>query len=341
MARSFADYRPQTGKWTKRLPVGSRLFDFYKSQGDVTITNATSIPTTQNGPIQVVRFGRLTVNAALTVSKKCRGLMILCDSLVGGAAGSISMYGAGAIPDFPWPLYDVSIPDSIVLQAGKIDQQDVLSCIRKTGTFLGDPIFWQYPDAAMADCVATLNPGLKLISAAGCGAATAANSLTAGGPAGRHGPGGNAGANGPGSGGQGAAYLPAEVATATGGRGERGYPWGGGRGGQVGNGYGVCGLPGDCYAITYGVGGNLIIICRGNITLAAGFVRSTNGVNGYYAGDGGSGAGANICIYGGSKTDAGSATATGGYSTPLNGYYGGPGGAAPITDKTFVQMGWA
>ncbi|EFL52042.1 hypothetical protein DesfrDRAFT_1211 [Solidesulfovibrio fructosivorans JJ]] len=326
--------------WQTTLPVGPRLFDFYDSQGDVTIANATSIPTTLDGPIQVARFGRLTVNAALTASNRCRGLMILCDSLIGGAAGSIAMYAKGAIPNFPWPLYDVTIPNSIVLQASKINQQDVLGCIRKTGTFLGDPVFWQYPDAAMADCVATLDPGLTLISAAGCGAATAPNSLTAGQPSGQHGATGNAGAKGPGSGASAAAFVQ-PTSTSIGGRGERGYPWGGGRGGQAANGYGAYGLPGDCYGVTWGVGGNLIIVCRGDITLAAGFVRSTNGVSGYSAGDGGSGAGANICIYGGTKTDAGTATANGGYSVPLNGYYGGPGGAAPITEKNFAQMGWA
>jgi len=164
MARSFADYRPQNvAKWTKTLPVGSRIFDFYASQGDVTISSDTYVPTTLDGPIQVVKYGALTVNALHTAQYRCRGLIRLFESMTVGAAGKVLMTGRGARGNSGWPLYDLSIPVSIQLSASKISLREVLNYFRRTGYYIGDPVLWASPPPELADCTAIINPGVILL----------------------------------------------------------------------------------------------------------------------------------------------------------------------------------
>ena len=409
MPQSVFDYKTPTqvqgAAWTMRLdvaPPGSLaapLFAMYPSLGDVTISTATNIDTVEDGPVKVVRFGNLTVNALLSVTKRCRGLMILCDSITYGASGGISMTGKGAKGASNWPVIDFTIPLSVQLSASRINLQDVLKYIREKGIWIGDPIFWAYPDSGVGDCRAIITPGgVALLSAAGCGQGAAAGSNYTG-PGGGVGATGAAGLNG-GTGGGGTGGWMSDQRQVVGAPGNGGTPWGGGNasgaafnaylaalssqaicigtpsgpsilpepwGGEGGDGVnsgymkggGGAGNPGGAgydasSAGQDGTGGNLFILCRGNIIRNASDIVQADGKNGgavvgiasnYCCGGGGSGGGHISEICGGTKTGTGTTRANGGLggtaagSTSYN-YAGGAGGAGSVVTKTFAQMGW-
>jgi hypothetical protein len=237
MPQSAFDYKlpsqVQGAAWTQNIsvaPAGSLaapLFSLYPSLGDVTISTATNIDTVKDGPVKVVRFGNLTVNALLSVTNRCRGLMILCDSITIGASGGISMTGKGAKGASNWPVVDFTIPFSVRLSASRINPQDVLKYIRDNGIWIGDPVFWAFPDSDVADCRAVITPGsVTLLSAAGCGlggnGVGCVNARYTGNT-------GGAGSNGgTGGGASGGAYSQTSSGAAFAPGGGRGWPWGGG-----------------------------------------------------------------------------------------------------------------
>jgi len=368
---AISRYPGNQATWTQDIsiaPPGSLaapLFDFYPSLGDVTIATATNIDTVQDGPMKVVRYGALTVNALLTTTQRCRGLMILCDSLVMGASGKISMTARGAAGSAKWPRYDITIPQSVRLSAKHSSPRTVIDYIKQNGIWVGDPVFWAFPDPEIGDCRVSITAGsVVLLSALGCG--NVGTGIY----------GGVAGANGgTGSGGAGAPYNMGC------GWPGNGTPWGGGSGGggacassggtpvggpQADN-YGGPGGDGFYYnsgcaaaggtgnpggkgstsggpAGNDGTGGDLFIICRGNIIRNNTDSIEANGVAGvactvgsYKANGGASGGGHVSQICGGSTAGVGNTTANGGVSAGSGAYAGG---AGSVVTKTFAQMGW-
>ena len=351
--------------WTQDIsiaPAGSLaagLFNLYPSRGDATISGATNIATIQDGPIQVVRYGALTVNALLSVTNRCRGLIVLCDSLNIGAAGSISMTGRGAKGHEGWIVDDLTIPTSVLLSGRYASPHRVLDVIAQNGWFVGDPNLWALPPADLAalGVSAAITAGtVTLVTAAGCGAGYTgfyAASNNTGYP-------GYAGSNAPGGGGSGGYYNGGSPVIV--GWGSAGYPWGGGSGGGgssgtacnptvvgadfcgkggSGSGYGAGNPAGN--GAESGVGGTLFIICRGNSTIASGGTIQADGMpslSGNYTSGGGSGGGRASLICGGTLSNAGTIRANGGAYAPGT-YHGGSGGVGAADTKTFAQMGWA
>ena len=373
MPQSVFDYKApvqvQGAAWTQELAIAppgalaAPLFAMYPSLGDTTIATATNIDTVQDGPMKIVRYGALTVNALLTTTQRCRGLMILCDSLVMGASGKISMTARGAAGSAKWPLYDITIPQSVRLSAKYISQRAVIDYITQNGIWIGDPVFWAFPDSEIGDCRASITAGsVALLSALGCGNVDTSMS---GGIAGTNGGTGSGAAGqgyymgvgwpghgkpwggGPGGGGA-AASASAPVggpqADKYGGQGGKGYSYNSGcyAAGGTGNPGGE-GSPSGGPAGNDGTGGDLIIICRGNITRNSTDSIESNGVAGvactvgtYKANGGPSGGGHVSILSGGSTSGSGNTTANGGASpgsTPT-------GGAGSVVTKTFAQMGW-
>jgi hypothetical protein len=366
---AISRYPGNQATWTQDIsiaPPGSLaapLFDFYPSLGDVTIATATNIDTVKDGPMKIVRYGALTVNALLTTTQRCRGLMILCDSLVMGASGKISMTARGAAGSAKWPRYDITIPQAVRLSGKHSSQRAVIDYIKQNGIWIGDPVFWAFPDPEIADCRASITAGsVVLLSADGCGARG-----NAAGAVGKNG--------GTGAGGGGGRYNNS-IAT----WGGEGRPWGGGSGGGgvgalAGAGpdadrYGGEGGVGLEYNSGYygaggtgnpggpavgggkkgndGTGGDLLIICRGNIVRNDSDSIEANGVDGmtqtggsYPCGGAASGGGHVSSINGGTTTGTGNTTANGGVGGYGSGGSGRDGGAGSVVTKSFAQMGWA
>lgn len=370
---------PWVAVWTPGVNLAN-FFNLYNSRGDVTIGVATSILTTLDGPIQVVRYGALTVNAALTASQRCRGLMPLCDSLSVGAAGSISMTARGAAGSKNWAVdRDIFVPQAITFTGKNTSYADFLKWIRTTGYCIFDPSVYACPPPGMGDVQcdwATWTPyGSTIISAAGCGAGVAGaaypatsslNGATGG--AGTNGGTGGGGRGGMASGGAGAAAV-ARSAPGTawgGGPGSAGIyvgsanlvnaepdMWGRAGGPSQGN-YdagGGAGNPGGTGAAAGargadGTGGILIGIVRGAISLAAGHAISAlgsaggNGVAANSCGGGASGGGSVNLFHSGALTGTPNLLATGG-PAGTGSVLGGAGGTGSTRVQPFAQMGWS
>ena len=219
--------QPWTAVWTPGVNLVN-FYNLYDSKGDVTISVATSIPTTLDGPIQVARYGALTVNAALTASQRCRGLMPLCDSLSVGATGSISMTARGAAGSKNWAVdRDIFVPQSITFTGKNTSYADFLKWIQTTGYCIFDPSMYACPPPGMGDVTcdwATWTPyGSTIISAAGCGLGARGQYGGVGSYlSGYTGGAGTLGTGGGGSGGM--AYAGGTCS------GSPGRPWGGGPG---------------------------------------------------------------------------------------------------------------
>jgi hypothetical protein len=348
---------PWVAVWTPGVNLAN-LFNLYDSRGDVTIGAATSIPTTLDGPIQVVRYGTLTVNAALTASQRCRGLIILSDARSTGAAGSISMTARGAAGTKNWAVdRDIFVPQSITFTGRNTSYADFLKWIRQTGYCIFDPTLYACPPPGMGDVTcdwATWTPyGSTIISVAGCGAGAAPGSNTYA----NFTPGG-AGSNAPGGGGGGCGE-----GGASGGWGGPGRPWGGGPGGGGGlarsaDAYGGFGGLGDWGGggagnppgpgAGIGTGGVLLEFCRGNASFTAGHSITANGSNGGSGtcGGGGSAGGVAGFFFGGSLTGTPNLSAAGGPAgggANIDGRYksGSAGGVGSTQSKSFATMGWA
>lgn len=331
--------------WRQTIPLTNiaTLFALYRSAGDVTINSATSLPTTLDGPIQVVRYGSLTVDAPMTVTNRCRGLVILCDSLVMGSTGSISMTGKGAAGSPHWAHQDIVVPSFMNLTGRRAALRDFWSWLGKMGYAIFDPTMFACPSPMMPDVQADYSSwpgrGTAIISASGCGAQTGAVALgtayiafnsTYSGSA------GNAGLNAPGGGGGGTASAVNSGANAWayGGRGGPGRVWGGGdraTGYRNVNTMGPLGVDGYLYgASAIGTGGVLLVFVRYSISVTSGHSLSANGVYDSMAYSGGTGAGKVGVFYGGSISG----------SLNLSATAGGNGGAGHAEAKTFATMGW-
>ena len=363
--------QPWTAVWTPGVNLAN-FFALYDSKGDVTISVATSIPTTLDGPIQVARYGALTVNAAVTVSQRCRGLIVLSESLSVGAAGSISMTARGAAGASNWAVdKDIFVPQAITFSGKNTSYADFLKWIRTTGYCIFDPSLYACPSTGLGDVTcdwATWTPyGSTIISAAGCGVGAVGKYIGAGNA-------GGAGSQGPGGGGSGGNYNAGYSIS-----GAKGRPWGGGSGSAGGNitpqvppdyyggpggnsavsssvsGGGGAGNPGGAGVSggssgADGTGGVLLVICRGNVSLTTGHTFVSHGSNGgaatgqaYNCGGAASGAGFLGLYYAGALTGTPSMTAnggTGGIGT-ATAYNGGAGGAGKTEAKPFATMGWS
>ena len=324
----------------------SGLFNLYPSLGDLTL--AADIATTLDGPVQVVRYGALTVNAARTVTSRCRGLVVLCDSLTMGASGSLSVAGKGAAGGPALVSQNIVLPTSMVLTGKKTSQVDLFAYLAATGYFIGDPNLFAAPPPGMGDVQADYTNwpgrGTAIITAANCGlGGNYAYAAVTGNYAGMS---GTAGTNGaPGGGGAGRYNAPSSAAVNGG--GADGHVWGGGAGG--GGSYNNGSAPLSRSASPYGGivglgasagnggagGGVLIVIARNNVSLTAGHVFSADGLAGTTVNstEGGGGGGGSVSLfYGGTLTGTPNLTATG--ASPN-------GGAGSTQTKTFAQMGWS
>ncbi len=325
--------------WRFTLPLAkpgsnlANLFALYRSQGDVTISSATSLPTTLDGPIQVVRYGSLTVNSVLSASNRCRGLIVLCESLAIGASCGIHMDGLGAVGSATWIPQNITIPSFAVISGKVTPAQKFLAWIRDTGFAIFDPTLFALSPPSMGDIQTDYADwparGTAIMTATGRGSRGARYSQLSGQSNGN--PGG-AGTNAPAGGGCGGMYLSSN------GYASPGQMWGGGTGSDAAEGGGYY-QDADQYSARYG-GAPLIVICRGNVSIASGgYIRSAAVQYLASSGQGQAGGGFAGLFYGGTLSNAGSISAPGalGSGSPV----GGNGGAGAAVTKTLSQMGWA
>ncbi len=350
---------------TLDLTKMSNLFGLYPSKGDVTYTADYNVPSTLDGPIQVVRYGNLGINAAannvtITTTQRCRGLIILCDSLTMSRTASyvpmISMSARGAAGTSKWVNQSILMPTNVKLSGMKTDWRTFAAWLASTGYFVADPNLWVAPVPGMGDVLANYTSwpgtGTPFVAADGCGAAlglqlyNGAGVLTgATGNPGTTGP--ASGGGGTGGGGLGNHNNPSNGSYNTiSPPGSAGWVWGGGAGGPGISPYGAStvldlygGKGGGSHGAGYGggagnpsgssipgnsgTGGILIVVCRGAINLAAGAVLSANGVSGEYGANcsGGSSGGGVVAMFYGSVT-ANSATFQANGGPGVSGYGG-------------------
>lgn len=380
---------PQSGvqPWSQAItlfPGGgivSAFFDLYKSLGDAVLTGSNFIPTVLDGPEKVVRYGALTVGdgtlaSSLTASQRCKGLVILCDSLLVKNNASVNMTGKGArvmVNDDPlFPFVDFKIPSQITISSSIVSQAKALETLAAQGFAPWDQGSWASVVAGLFGINLAISQAgtIVLLTAAGCGSgagAAYANGYSTTGNAGA------AGTNGaPGGGGSGGVMVRDENHTgwgySTGGGASSPYgggsgggacyaydsgvnmgsPWGfstprpfSGPGGTGGGAYptsagGGAGNPpggsGSAMGGT-GVGGKLVIICRGTVTVQAGGKIEANGMPGAFNGatnQGGGSGGGHVSIITPTFVNGSTVQAAG----------GGNGGAGSVVTKTFTQMGW-
>jgi len=222
-------YAPSESSWSYEWTPGAdlaNLYALYPSQGNVTISEPTNIVTTEDGPVQVAAYDDLTVNAKLSTTKRCRGLILLYRNIHIGAAGDISMTGRGAKGHGGWVVDDLTVPESVTISGRYGSPQAVLRLIGERGWYIGDPNLWSSPppDLAAFGVAATIVKGAALVSAAGCGRG-ASGVKSAGAITGSP---GQAGTDAPGGGASGGAYGQGSSYVAQSAGGGRGYPWGGG-----------------------------------------------------------------------------------------------------------------
>jgi len=344
----------------------TNLFNLYNSLGAFTVgAGGYSVPSTLDGPIQVLRAGALTVNGLFTTTNRCRGLLVLCDSLNVGAAGIISMSAKGAAGSPKWANQDILVPTNMFLSGKGTSLTAFMAWLASTGYAIFDPTMYACPMPGQGDVQANWSAwpgnGTAIVSASGCGAGAAGSWVTVGtgGAAGSSGgtAGGGSGGSGyntscfsypgaPGrvwgggsaSGGAGfaQAVLQTDLYGGAGGVGTSGggVPAGGGAGNPPGTG---TGSPG-----TAGTGGILIILVRGPVSVTSGHVISANGSPGGYGpnGGGGSGGGSVSLVAQGAVTGTLNLTATGGTGGGASSGVGGAGGVGSTQVKTFSAMGY-
>lgn len=355
--------------WTPGVNLAN-LFDLYPSRGDVTISSAYNFPSTLDGPGQVIRAGTMTVNAAVSLTNRCRFGLFLLDNLVMGAAGSISMTARGAAGSAKWANQDIGIPTNLVLSGKHTSMRAFLQWLAETGYCIWDPTLFKCPPPGMGDVLADwadwpskMSAIIQAASCGGvypgeyCGSKTTGHTGKAGTNGGTGG-GGGGGRNaastntitdpptcpglvwggGAGQYGTGVGDAPLANPDLWGGKGGQGHP---GRGGGAGN------PSGNSVGTSLGTGGVLIIIVRYNVTLVSGHVFSSNGMPGEndltsVAGGAGSGAGSVSLFRGGTLTGTPNMTATGGLGgTAGTGAAGGQGGVGSTASGTFASKGWA
>ena len=308
------------------------------------------------GDIIVKNFKNLTINGGLLFSplRACRGLVIYCtgDLTVNGTI-SMTGKGGGVGSKVASPIGFATSTDSRYdLVDGTLYFNNFSS---STAGGYGIPTHWNWAPSgsvwfnnykiriplsgsvAGGGSASSGTIGIFSCGGGGGGGLAAAPFPGAGGTGGRGtifsggaGGGGAAPAVGAGSatlefGGAGNSVGPGTVGGPGSGGGGAGNPVGTAGGGSATNG-------------TLGVGGLLIIIVRGNVTING--TISNNGRNGGNGagpgpspggGGGGSGGGRTIICYGGTYTNIGSVVANGGSGGSGGGGSGGAGGAGAIT----------
>ena len=342
----------------------SGLFNLYPSLGDVTL--AADLPTDLDGPMKVFRFGSLTINTVRTVTNRCRGAVILCDSLIMGAAGAFSMTARGAAGSAKWANQDILVPTSAVFSGRNTDRAAFLAYLAATGNFAFDPTLFACPPPGMGDVVADYaswpGRGTAIISASGCGSgaqgavasAWSTSSLIV-----SNGNTGGAGSGAPGGGGGGGVGLYNDGIPYTGGgaggNGGPARPWasgpGGGRmwyrpSGKASDAGKFTDYPGEGYPDNNGIGvgpgslaGVLIIIVRGDVSLSSGHSLTSAGAASA-AGTGSSGGGYVGLFLGGALSGSPNIMTPGGSAVSSSGITSGPGGAGSGISSTFSAMGW-
>jgi hypothetical protein len=345
------------------------------TDGSVTVSSSVQISSSTSpaglnnisrefGDIIVKNFQNLTINGGVLFSplRACRGMVIYCtgDLTVNGTI-SMTGKGGGVVTKIAAPIGIASSTDS---RYDLVDATLYFNNFSSSATGTIGHMNWAPSGSAwfsnykiripLSGSVAGGTGGLQQsvspftgiggngsagIFCCGGGGGGGGSPLWTGGSGGR----GSIFTAGGGGGGSGNGPFPATGGSSgtleRGGSGGVGYAGSlqGGGGGGAGNPIGSAG-PGLSPAAGnggLGVGGLLILIVRGNITVNG--TVSNNGRDGGIgggpgnsasgAGGGGSGGGRTIIIYGGTYTNAGSVVASGGSAGVGPGY--GPGGGSP------------
>ena len=349
--------------------------NFFGSEqdGDVSFLTSTNISSENNGEVVVKQYKSCSISlgATVTTSNPCRGLVIFCTGDL-TVTGTLTMTAKGGgvgnkSTEFNYNIADTSLSfttSSLGVQSWNFSPSDSVWYPKYKQNVLIRTIGSPTPSGAGTAGVYSCGSG----GAGGrgqwwCPAPT--TSPFSWGPSPQ--PGGSAGAGGTGTifagggggGGQGGGYCTFSVTPGSaavfevggsGGSGNSGpnpnptpspinpgYSGGGGGAGySAGSGGG--GSPTPATSGTSGVGGLLIIIVRGNVSITG--TISSNGSNGgpggggaNGGGGGGSGGGRIIIVYGGTYSNSGTVQANGGSA-------GGPaysGGAGAITIQKIDQ----
>ena len=346
------------------------------ADGSITISSSAQISSSTSpaglnnisrefGDIIVKNFKNLTINGGLLFSplRACRGLVIYCTGDL-TVNGTISMTGKGggvgskiAAPigiasstDSRYDLVDATlyfnnfsssatgtIGHMNWAPSGSVWFSNFKIRVPLSGSVAGGAGGIQQTSTPFTGIGGTGTAGIFCCGGGGGGGASNYYNGGAGGRGTIFSAGGGGGGSGNGPGGQtGGSSATFEVGGG-GGAGWAGIQGGGG--GGAGSPTGPAGSGRNDPPATnggIGVGGLLILIVRGNITIngtvsnngsAGGNGGGPSGGAGRGAGGGGSGGGRTIIIYGGTYTNAGSVVASGGSAGVGPGY--GPGGGSP------------
>jgi hypothetical protein len=325
--------------WAQAIPVGQPggnlavLKELYDKRTETSFAGTVALASALNGPIQVHRFGDVALNGAtVTVQNKCRGALLIFDSLtVTGSASSIHMNGKGAV-DVDWEDYDLSIPQVLSLSSDKASLAAILKMIRSNGWFVGDPQLWKDLSGLSTGAI---TPGQLIVDKTQLGAGglgvlgvgnTGPNYV-------RMGNNGGAGAKGPGGGSSPCMSTNDNYTILTAQSGEGGRSWRGGFGGDVWSNTFKSGRD----LRNSEPGGLLIVAVLGALTVGPGLTISANGVNNAVRG-GGPGAGRVLLLTGGAVTGTPTLQANGGAGVPIYGYNTN-GGAGATTQSTLAAWG--
>jgi hypothetical protein len=314
--------------------------------GDVTVSSSAQISSSTSpaglnntlyGDPIVKNYKSLTIDAGILFSplRPCRGLLIYCtgDLTVNGRI-SMTGKGGGVANKIAAPLGIAPVTEARYdLIDATIYVNNVSSSAYRVGG-KGNPFHWNWAPSGSA-WFSNYKIRAAIISGSVAGGSGGASPAT-----GAPGQPGSAGVNCCGGGGGGynnqipmigGAGGRGTIFTGGGGGGAGASPSSGGSatfevGGNSNTSQAGAGTPnGTGPSIsTPGVGGLLIIIVRGNVT-----VNGTISNNGSAGGTGGgSGGGRTVILYGGTYTNTGTVSVTGGASTPG---VGGSGGAGALT----------
>ena len=279
------------------------------SDGALSTVGATNITSTLDGLAVIKNYTNLTINAGhlMTVTNRCKGLFIYVsgDCIINGTL-SMTARGASAVGA------DASFGKLVASSFWAQEKNPILSI----------------PIPAIG---AEGGIGGTVNGKGGNGTAGVYGQFGGGGGGGHdQGTGGN-GSTGTsfsgGSGGGGGQYATGNNGAANGGAGGLAVDGNGsGAGGGAGNPAGAGVSPG--LVGTSGTGGLLILVVRGNLTIGASGIISSNGSNGgnAHSPGGASGGGSVIVLYGGTLNNTGTIQASGGIGGS-GGYNGGDGGA--------------
>ena len=313
------------------------------SDGDVTISSSSNLTSTTDGDMIVLNYASLTIDAGatLSVTNRCKGLLIYVagDFVLNG---TISMTAKGAYVNAEAAGVSATGLRIPMLKSGSVETLSaadfagagaaaIAAMANQVGIDANGKIYKIERQGA---------PGGSGIDGNGVAGSSAANKSGGGGSGSgtnMNGGNGNYGSCfGAGSGGGGGI-------NGSGGQSATAWSGPGGNGGSAGGGYcsgGGAGNPKGAYGDYDGVGGTIIIIVGGDVTIGNLGVISSNGKNGGhgdfctygYGGGGGSGGGIVLILHSGSYTNNGSITVNGGIGGVGNSTArpGGTGGAGSI-----------